>query len=229
MIYRFAEAERHPGRLTEVTVDCRLLPGQTQAGVEPMLRAWLRRGRRRARLGRRHRAARARRWTPRCGPRPRPSSPRSSPERASRRSASRASPTATAARGVRHGRLRLLPRQVPCRPDLAAARLVHSADERADVDDLEFGVRFLRRAAQAIGTTGSMVPSTSCRPAARSGLASRRNGRRRAGSGRIGGQDDVVDVAFVFLVESPAAGHDTVSRGPSSTRHPSAACSSGTP
>ena len=27
--------------LTEVTVDCRLLPGQTQAGVEPMLRAWL--------------------------------------------------------------------------------------------------------------------------------------------------------------------------------------------
>jgi acetylornithine deacetylase/succinyl-diaminopimelate desuccinylase-like protein len=38
-------------------------------------------------------------------------------------------------------------------PDLAA-RLVHSADERADVDDLELGVRFLRHAARAIGTTG---------------------------------------------------------------------------
>ena len=36
-------------------------------------------------------------------------------------------------------------------PDLAA-RLVHSADERADVDDLELGSRFLRHAAQAIGS-----------------------------------------------------------------------------
>jgi acetylornithine deacetylase/succinyl-diaminopimelate desuccinylase-like protein len=35
-------------------------------------------------------------------------------------------------------------------PDLAA-RLVHSADERADVDDLELGVRWLRHAALAIG------------------------------------------------------------------------------
>jgi acetylornithine deacetylase/succinyl-diaminopimelate desuccinylase-like protein len=39
-------------------------------------------------------------------------------------------------------------------PDLAA-RLVHSADERADVDDLELGARFLRHAAQAIGSTDS--------------------------------------------------------------------------
>ena len=36
-------------------------------------------------------------------------------------------------------------------PDLAA-RLVHSADERAEVDDLELGVRWLRHAAQAIGS-----------------------------------------------------------------------------
>jgi acetylornithine deacetylase/succinyl-diaminopimelate desuccinylase-like protein len=35
-------------------------------------------------------------------------------------------------------------------PDLAA-RLVHSADERADVDDLELGVHWLRHAAQAVG------------------------------------------------------------------------------
>jgi acetylornithine deacetylase/succinyl-diaminopimelate desuccinylase-like protein len=36
-------------------------------------------------------------------------------------------------------------------PDLAA-RLVHSADERAEVDDLELGVRWLRHAALAIGS-----------------------------------------------------------------------------
>jgi acetylornithine deacetylase/succinyl-diaminopimelate desuccinylase-like protein len=36
-----------------------------------------------------------------------------------------------------------------------AMRLIHSADERADVDDLELGVRFLRHAAQAIGGLGS--------------------------------------------------------------------------
>jgi acetylornithine deacetylase/succinyl-diaminopimelate desuccinylase-like protein len=35
-------------------------------------------------------------------------------------------------------------------PELAL-RLIHSADERAAVDDLELGVRFLRHAAQAIG------------------------------------------------------------------------------
>jgi acetylornithine deacetylase/succinyl-diaminopimelate desuccinylase-like protein len=33
-----------------------------------------------------------------------------------------------------------------------AARLVHSADERIEVDDLELGVQFLRHVAQAIGT-----------------------------------------------------------------------------
>ena len=31
------------------------------------------------------------------------------------------------------------------------ARLVHSADERVPVDDLELGVSFLRHAAQSIG------------------------------------------------------------------------------
>ena len=35
-------------------------------------------------------------------------------------------------------------------PELAA-RLIHSADERARVDDLELGVRWLRHAASAIG------------------------------------------------------------------------------
>ena len=31
-----------------------------------------------------------------------------------------------------------------------AARLIHSADERVPVDDLELGVRFLRHAAEAV-------------------------------------------------------------------------------
>jgi acetylornithine deacetylase/succinyl-diaminopimelate desuccinylase-like protein len=35
-------------------------------------------------------------------------------------------------------------------PELAA-RLIHSADERVPVDDLELGVRFLRHAAAVIG------------------------------------------------------------------------------
>jgi acetylornithine deacetylase/succinyl-diaminopimelate desuccinylase-like protein len=35
-------------------------------------------------------------------------------------------------------------------PELAS-RLIHSADERIAVDDLELGIRFLRHAAQAIG------------------------------------------------------------------------------
>jgi acetylornithine deacetylase/succinyl-diaminopimelate desuccinylase-like protein len=34
-------------------------------------------------------------------------------------------------------------------PELAA-RLIHSADERAHVEDLELGVRFLRRAAETV-------------------------------------------------------------------------------
>jgi acetylornithine deacetylase/succinyl-diaminopimelate desuccinylase-like protein len=32
-----------------------------------------------------------------------------------------------------------------------AARLIHSADERIPVDDLELGVEFLRHVAQAVG------------------------------------------------------------------------------
>ena len=38
-------------------------------------------------------------------------------------------------------------------PELAA-RLIHSADERIPVDDLELGVDFLRHAAQSLGTQG---------------------------------------------------------------------------
>ena len=42
-----------------------------------------------------------------------------------------------------------------------AARLIHSADERVPVEDLELGVRFLRHAAAAVGATaGRPRPAT---------------------------------------------------------------------
>ena len=34
-----------------------------------------------------------------------------------------------------------------------AARLIHSADERIPIDDLELGVEFLRHAARAVGAS----------------------------------------------------------------------------
>jgi acetylornithine deacetylase/succinyl-diaminopimelate desuccinylase-like protein len=40
-------------------------------------------------------------------------------------------------------------------PSDLAARLIHSADERIAVDDLEFGLRFLRHAAVALGGAGA--------------------------------------------------------------------------
>src|SRR6266571_1457793 len=48
----------------------------------------------------------------------------------------------------------------PSRMDPAlAARLIHSADERVAVDDLELGLRFLRHAAQTVGKTDAAVSS----------------------------------------------------------------------
>jgi acetylornithine deacetylase/succinyl-diaminopimelate desuccinylase-like protein len=38
-------------------------------------------------------------------------------------------------------------------PDLAA-RLIHSADERIEVDDLELGTNFLIHVARALGSAG---------------------------------------------------------------------------
>ena len=139
--------------LTEVTVDCRLLPGQTQAGVEPMPAGVARRRRLRARLARgpgRHALGDG--DAALVGGRSR-SSPRSSP-------GARVAPICVAgftdSHWLREAFGTVAYGFFPVKsmdPDLAA-RLVHSADERADVDDLELGVRFLRHAAQAIGTTG---------------------------------------------------------------------------
>jgi acetylornithine deacetylase/succinyl-diaminopimelate desuccinylase-like protein len=136
--------------LTEVTVDCRLLPGQTQAEVEPMLRAVLGDGDyeivwREGQGGTR--------------------SPMDTPLWAAAESFvaevepdARVAPICVAGFTDSHWLRETFGTVAygffPVKamdPDLTA-RLVHSADERAAVDDLELGVRFLRHAAQAIGS-----------------------------------------------------------------------------
>ena len=135
--------------LTEVTVDCRLLPGQTQAGVEPMMRAWLGEGDYELVWGEGQGGTRSAMDTPLWAAAEAfiaEAEPGSARGADLRRGLHR---QPLAARGVRHGRLRLLPRQVHG-PATWPARLVHSADERADVDDLELGVRL--PCAHAIGS-----------------------------------------------------------------------------
>ncbi len=136
--------------LTEVTVDCRLLPGQTQADVEPALRDWLGEGDYelvwRAGQGGTRSAMQTPLWS------------------AAESFIAEAEPGAhvapicvagfTDSHWLREAFGIVAYGFFPVRtmdPDLAA-RLVHSADERAEVDDLELGVRFLRHAARAIGT-----------------------------------------------------------------------------
>jgi acetylornithine deacetylase/succinyl-diaminopimelate desuccinylase-like protein len=138
--------------LTEVTVDCRLLPGQTQKETDRVLRAWLGEGDYEI-------AWRAGQGGTR--------SPVQTPLWSAAESfiaevepGARVVPTCVAGFTDSHW-LRAAFGTVaygffPVKtmdPDLAA-RLVHSADERAEVDDLELGVRFLRHAAQVIAAAG---------------------------------------------------------------------------
>jgi acetylornithine deacetylase/succinyl-diaminopimelate desuccinylase-like protein len=137
--------------LTEVTVDCRLLPGQTQAEVEPVLRAWLGEGDYEIDWREGQGGTRSALQTPLW----------SATEAfvAELEPGARVAPICVAGFTDSHW-LRAAFGTVaygffPVKsmdPDLAA-RLVHSADERIDVDDLEVGVRYLRRAAQALGAT----------------------------------------------------------------------------
>jgi acetylornithine deacetylase/succinyl-diaminopimelate desuccinylase-like protein len=135
--------------LTEVTVDCRLLPGQTQQDADRRLRAWLGEGDYEID------------WRPgQGGTRSSMQTPLWSAAEsfiAEVEPDARVAPICVAGFTDSHW-LRAAFGTVaygffPVRTmdaDLAA-RLVHSADERAEVDDLELGVRFLRHAAQAIG------------------------------------------------------------------------------
>jgi acetylornithine deacetylase/succinyl-diaminopimelate desuccinylase-like protein len=138
--------------LTEVTVDCRLLPGQTQAGVEPMLRAWLGEGDYELVWREGQGGTRSAMDTPLWAA--------AEAFIAEVEPGARVAPICVAgftdSHWLREAFGTVAYGFFPVKsmdPDLAA-RLVHSADERADVDDLELGVRFLRHAARAIGTTG---------------------------------------------------------------------------
>ena len=135
--------------LTEVTVDCRLLPGQTQGEAERVIRAALGEGD--------YEIA----W--REGQGGTRSSMRTPLWNAAESFIAEAEPGArvapicvagfTDSHWLREAFGTVAYGFFPVRtmdPDLAA-RLVHSADERAEVDDLELGVRFLRHAALEIG------------------------------------------------------------------------------
>jgi acetylornithine deacetylase/succinyl-diaminopimelate desuccinylase-like protein len=135
--------------LTEVTVDCRLLPGQTQADAERLIRGWLGEGDydlvwREGQGGTRSTMDGAL-WDA------------AESFIAEEEPDARVAPICVAGFTDSHW-LREFGTVAygffPVRKmdaDLAA-RLVHSADERAEVDDLELGVRWLRHAALAIGS-----------------------------------------------------------------------------
>ena len=136
--------------LTEVTVDCRLLPGQTQAGVEPMLRAWLGEGDYEIVWREGQGGTRSAMDTPLWAA--------AESFIAEVEPGARVAPICVAgftdSHWLREAFGTVAYGFFPVKsmdPDLAA-RLVHAADERVDVDDLELGVRFLRHAARAIGT-----------------------------------------------------------------------------
>jgi acetylornithine deacetylase/succinyl-diaminopimelate desuccinylase-like protein len=139
--------------LTEVTVDCRLLPGQTQAAVEPGLRAWLGDGDYEIVWREGQGGTRSAMQTPLWAA--------AESFVAEVEPGARVAPICVAgftdSHWLREAFGTVAYGFFPVKsmdPDLAA-RLVHSADERADVDDLELGARFLRHAAHAIGSLGS--------------------------------------------------------------------------
>jgi acetylornithine deacetylase/succinyl-diaminopimelate desuccinylase-like protein len=135
--------------LTEVTVDCRLLPGQTQAEAERLIRDWLGEGDyelvwREGQGGTRS-SMQGPLWDA------------AESFIAEVEPGARVAPICVAGFTDSHW-LRAFGTVAygffPVKkmdPDLAA-RLVHSADERAEVDDLELGVGWLRHAALAIGS-----------------------------------------------------------------------------
>jgi acetylornithine deacetylase/succinyl-diaminopimelate desuccinylase-like protein len=146
----------------EVTVDCRLLPGQTEAEADALVRAWLGEGDYEVEWRDAQGGTRSELGTPLW------------------------SAIASFVSGIEPG-ARLAPICVagftdshwlreafgtvaygffPMRtmsPELAA-RLIHSADERIPVEDLELGVEFLRHAATELGAIEA-GPAASVRPA----------------------------------------------------------------
>jgi acetylornithine deacetylase/succinyl-diaminopimelate desuccinylase-like protein len=140
-----------PGRC-EVTVDCRLLPGQTEAEAEAVVLDWLGAGdyeiEWRGGQGGTRSALRTPLWAAIeefvAGFEP----------------GARVAPVCvsgfTDSHWLREAFGTVAYGFFPMKamsPELAA-RLIHSADERIDLDDLELGVEFLRSAARAVGRSG---------------------------------------------------------------------------
>jgi acetylornithine deacetylase/succinyl-diaminopimelate desuccinylase-like protein len=136
--------------LTEVTVDCRLLPGQTQAGVEPAIRAQLGEGDYEIVWRQGQGGTRSTMDTPLWAA--------ADEFIAEVEPGARVAPICVAGFTDSHwlreafGTVAYGFFPVKSMDADLAARLVHSADERADVDDLELGARWLRHAALAIGS-----------------------------------------------------------------------------
>jgi acetylornithine deacetylase/succinyl-diaminopimelate desuccinylase-like protein len=137
-----------PGQC-DVTVDCRLLPGQSEAEAEAVLREWLGEGEYDVEWREGQGGTRSALGTPLWD--------------AIERFVEELEPGArlapicvagfTDSHWLRESFGTVAYGFFPMKamsPDLAA-RLIHSADERVPVDDLELGVRFLRAAAEAIG------------------------------------------------------------------------------
>ena len=136
--------------LTEVTVDCRLLPGQTQRDAERLIRARLGKGDyeivwRTGQGGTR-------------SPLPTPLWDAAESFIADAEPGARVAPICVAGFTDSHWLRQAFGTVVygffPVKAMSAelASRLVHSADERTEVDDLELGLRWLRHAALAIGS-----------------------------------------------------------------------------
>ena len=143
------QAERHPGTC-EITVDCRLLPGQTPEDAEPPIRETLGDGDYDLTWGQPYGGTRSELNTPLWDA-------VSSWVEASEPGA-KAVPVSVAgftdSHWVRQKFGTVAYGFFPIRamdPELAA-RLIHSADERAAVEDIELGLDFLRHAAVAIGS-----------------------------------------------------------------------------
>ena len=135
--------------LTEVTVDCRLLPGQTQAEAERVIREALGEGDYEIAWREGQGGTRSAMDTPLWAA--------AESFIAEAEPGARVAPICVAgftdSHWLREAFGTVAYGFFPVKtmdPDLAA-RLVHSADERAEVDDLELGVRWLRHAALEIG------------------------------------------------------------------------------
>jgi acetylornithine deacetylase/succinyl-diaminopimelate desuccinylase-like protein len=146
----------------EVTVDCRLLPGQSEAEADELVRAWLGEGDYEVEWRDAQGGTRSALGTPLWAA--------IESFVAATEPGARLAPICVAgftdSHWLREAFGTVAYGFFPMRTMSAelAARLIHSADERIPVDDLELGVEFLRHAARAVGAP-EVSPAAQVRPA----------------------------------------------------------------